>query len=107
MFAPIFHRFIDPSRLGILEKKKDFQRRAKHLHKKKELIDNLKEKAFLRNPEEFAFGMIKATTNSAGMIDKGRRKEENPHAVTKREYKETRPCVREGKVHKFKFERKK
>jgi hypothetical protein len=100
------------TRLGILEKKKDFQKRAKHLHKKKELIDNLKEKAFLRNPEEFAYGMIHAKTNLAGQIDKGQFKAENPHAVTKREYKETRHCVREprsdkkGSVHKFAFVRK-
>jgi hypothetical protein len=77
------------------------------------LIDTLKEKAFLRNPEEFAFGMIKTRTDSAGQIVKGHRVNNNPHAIKPREHKETRECVREprtdgkGSVHKFKFQRKK
>ena len=61
-------------RLGILEKKKDFQKRAKHIHKKKDIIDTLKQKAFLRNPEEFAFGMINAKTDERGNVVKGFKK---------------------------------
>ena len=99
-------------RLGILEKKKDFQKRAKHLHKKKDIIDTLKQKAFLRNPEEFAFGMINAKSNSAGQIERAHVANKNPLAVRAREEKETRQCMRElrtdkkGVVHKFRFERK-
>ncbi len=108
------HQLGSRKKYGILEKKKDFQKRAKHLHNKKQIIDSLKQKAFLRNPEEFAFGMINATTtDSAGRIVKDFQKNENPHAVTRREFKETRQCFREsrtdgkGSIHKFKFERKK
>lgn len=101
-------------RLGILEKKKDFQRRAKHLHKKKALIDTLKEKAFLRNPEEFAFGMIKGKTNSIGQVDLGFVRQDNPNAVKPRrdfDAKRARTCEQrtdgKGSVHKFVFERRK
>lgn len=100
-------------RFGILEKKKDFQRRAKHLHKKKSYIDNLREKAFLRNPEEFAYGMIKGKTNSIGQVDLGRSKEANPNAVkAKPDFEAKRQRVREagtdgkGSVHKYSFERR-
>jgi hypothetical protein len=95
-------------RLGILEKKKDFQKRAKHLHKKKEYIDTLKEKAFLRNPEEFAYGMINAKKDTAGRLILASVKRDNPHSVKpKPDYDAKRPCVKEGKVHKYKFERRK
>ncbi len=95
-------------RLGILEKKKDFQKRAKHLHKKKEYIDNLKQKAFLRNPEEFAYGMINAQKNTAGQIVTGYATKSNPHAIkAKPDYESKRPRTKEGSVHKFKFERRK
>ena len=111
MFTRVVFR--NEYRYGILEKKKDFQKRAKHLHKKKDIIDTLKQKAFLRNPEEFAYGMINAKSDDKGRIVKGFRTNDNPKAISKREYKETRQCLKEtrsdgkGTVHKFKFERKK
>ena len=43
---------------------------------------------FLKNPEEFAFGIIRAKTDSAGQIVKGYRVNDNPHALKPREYKE-------------------
>jgi hypothetical protein len=101
-------------RLGILEKKKDFQRRAKHLHNKKSLLDSLKQKAYLRNPEEFAFGMIHATTNSAGQVRLGVKSASNPNAIKpKPDYDAKRERVLvprtdgQGKLPKFKFERRK
>ena len=101
------------NRLGILEKKKDFQRRAKHLHKKKDLINTLKEKAFLRNPEEFAYGMIKGKTNSIGQIDLGVEKKDNPNALKQKpDFDAKRARVREprtdgkGTIPKFSFERR-
>lgn len=83
------------------------------MHKKKDIIDTLKHKAFLRNPEEFAFGMIHAASNSAGQIDLGHATKNNPLSVKAAESKETRQRMRElrddnkGVVHKFRFERKK
>lgn len=66
----------------------------------------------MRNPEEFAYGMINAKKNSAGEIDLGVEKSKNAHAVRARPDKDTRSCVLEprtdgkGKVQKFRFERK-
>lgn len=44
-------------KLGPLEKKKDYRLRAKKTHQKEDLIKKLKEKAALKNPDEFYFGM--------------------------------------------------
>ena len=110
LFAATFTSFL--LRFGILEKKKDFQKRAKHLHNKKHYIDALKQKAFLRNPDEFTYGMIRASSNSAGQIDLGVEKRVNPNAIKARPDTETRQRTREprtdckGMVHKFRFQRK-
>mmetsp|Transcript_13159 Transcript_13159/g.28885 ORF Transcript_13159/g.28885 Transcript_13159/m.28885 type:complete len:298 (-) Transcript_13159:83-976(-) len=48
------------SHLGILEKKKDYVKRAKDYHKKQDIINKLKQKASMRNPDEFYFGMNKS-----------------------------------------------
>lgn len=45
-------------RLGLLEKHKDYVKRAKDWHKKEKTIKNLEKKAFYKNPDEFAFGMV-------------------------------------------------
>ena len=47
------------SHLGILEKKKDYVKRAKDFHRREDIINKLKEKASMRNPDEFYFGMHK------------------------------------------------
>ena len=44
--------------LGILEKKKDFLKRARIYHKHQRQLDSLKREAELRNPNEFYFSMI-------------------------------------------------
>jgi len=45
-------------RLGLLEKKKDYQKRAKDYSKKKATLKSLREKAADRNEDEFYFGMM-------------------------------------------------
>mmetsp|Transcript_3603 Transcript_3603/g.4779 ORF Transcript_3603/g.4779 Transcript_3603/m.4779 type:complete len:289 (+) Transcript_3603:129-995(+) len=45
------------SHLGILEKKKDYVKRAKDFHRKEDVINRLKQKASMKNPDEFYFGM--------------------------------------------------
>jgi U3 small nucleolar RNA-associated protein 11 len=47
----------DRSHLGILEKKKDYQQRAKHYHAQQDRLKRLQERAAQRNPDEFYFGM--------------------------------------------------
>nr|GMD44754.1 probable U3 small nucleolar RNA-associated protein 11 [Ipomoea batatas] len=49
-------------KFGLLEKKKDYVKRAQAYHKKEETLRKLKEKAAFRNPDEFYFGMIKTKT---------------------------------------------
>ena len=47
----------DRSHLGILEKKKDYKVRAKDYHRKEDAITAMRERASMRNPDEFYFGM--------------------------------------------------
>lgn len=46
--------------LGLLEKKKDYKKRAVDYHRKQDKITQLKTKAAMRNPDEFYFGMKNA-----------------------------------------------
>jgi U3 small nucleolar RNA-associated protein 11 len=46
--------------LGILEKKKDYKERAKDFHRKEDRINNMRQLAANRNPDEFYFGMKNA-----------------------------------------------
>jgi U3 small nucleolar RNA-associated protein 11 len=49
-------------RLGLLEKHKDYVKRAKDYHSKEDRIRKLRQKASERNKDEFYFGMIKSKT---------------------------------------------
>ncbi|RKP14281.1 small-subunit processome [Piptocephalis cylindrospora] len=50
------------SRLGLLEKHKDYVLRAKDYHSKEKAIKGMREKAAARNPDEFYFKMINTST---------------------------------------------
>lgn len=52
--------------LGLLEKKKDYKKRAEDYHRKEDRIKVLQEKASMRNPDEFYFGMKNAQVNADG-----------------------------------------
>jgi len=56
------------SRLGLLEKKKDYVQRAKDYHSKQERIHRLQEKAAMRNKDEFYFSMINSRTKVIGFF---------------------------------------
>ena len=47
----------DRQKFGLLEKKKDYKLRAKDYHRKQDAIRVLREKAAMRNPDEFYFKM--------------------------------------------------
>jgi U3 small nucleolar RNA-associated protein 11 len=51
------------SKFGLLEKHKDYVQRAKDHNVKKQRLHKLAQKASLRNPDEFNFGMIRGATN--------------------------------------------
>lgn len=46
--------------MGILEKKKDYKQRAVDFHRKEDRIKSMRQKASMRNPDEFYFGMHKS-----------------------------------------------
>jgi len=48
---------VDRQHLGILEKKKDYKQRAVDYHRKEDRMKAMKQKASMRNPDEFYFGM--------------------------------------------------
>lgn len=55
-------QLVGRSRLGLLEKKKDYVQRAKDYHSKQDRIHRLQEKAAMRNKDEFYFSMINSRT---------------------------------------------
>ncbi|KIP10113.1 hypothetical protein PHLGIDRAFT_115748 [Phlebiopsis gigantea 11061_1 CR5-6] len=60
------------SRLGILEKHKDYVLRARDYHSKQDRITRLRQKAADRNKDEFYFGMVKQKTKGGVHIqDRG------------------------------------
>ena len=54
------------SRLGILEKHKDYVLRARDYHSKQERITRLRRKAADKNKDEFYFGMVNQRTEVCG-----------------------------------------
>mmetsp|Transcript_35987 Transcript_35987/g.66998 ORF Transcript_35987/g.66998 Transcript_35987/m.66998 type:complete len:262 (-) Transcript_35987:7-792(-) len=57
-------------RLGYLEKHKDYVKRAKDFHKKEDIIKKLHRKAYFRNEDEFAYGMVSHFTTKDGKKQK-------------------------------------
>ena len=53
------------SRLGLLEKKKDYILRARDFQSKKKRLQSMKVKAAYKNPDEFYFGMVKSRVDKA------------------------------------------
>ena len=52
----------DRTKLGLLERKKDYKVRAEDFHRKERALRSLQRKAEERNPDEFYFAMQKART---------------------------------------------
>eukprot|EP00656_Telonema_subtile_P044961 TRINITY_DN5122_c0_g1_i3.p1 TRINITY_DN5122_c0_g1~~TRINITY_DN5122_c0_g1_i3.p1 ORF type:complete len:265 (-),score=58.31 TRINITY_DN5122_c0_g1_i3:174-968(-) len=55
------------AKFGLLEKKKDYVKRAKDFHRKEDAIRVLQEKASLKNPDEFYFAMQSAQVSTKGV----------------------------------------
>jgi U3 small nucleolar RNA-associated protein 11 len=54
--------------LGLLEKKKDYKQRAVNYHEKQDKLKLFKQKAELKNQDEFYFKMLKSKKNEQGKI---------------------------------------
>ncbi|CAD7947979.1 unnamed protein product [Amoebophrya sp. A25] len=59
------HQPLARQKLGLLEKKKDYVLRAKDYHKKRDHVAHLQEKVRQRNPDEFAYGMLRGKIDDA------------------------------------------
>lgn len=55
--------------MGLLEKKKDYKQRAKNYHEKEDKLKLFKQKAELKNQDEFYFKMLKSKKNEDGKIE--------------------------------------
>lgn len=55
-------------RYGLLEKKKDYQLRARDYHTKQATLKSLKQKALARNPDEYYHAMTSKKTDSRGVL---------------------------------------
>lgn len=72
-------------KLGLLEKKKDYRLRAKDYHRKEDTVNKLKEKASLKNPDEFYFKMNSSkTVNGIHTLERNNEKDDE----TLRKWKE-------------------
>ena len=65
------HQPANRAKFGLLEKKKDYLIRAKENHRRTDFINNLKKKAFLKNPDEFYFKMNSTKTREDGKVTLG------------------------------------
>ncbi|CDR43271.1 CYFA0S11e02894g1_1 [Cyberlindnera fabianii] len=58
----------DRKRYGLLEKKKDYQLRARDYHKKQDTLKALRAKASARNPDEYYHAMVNKRTDDRGIL---------------------------------------
>src|SRR4051794_26453747 len=72
-------------RLGLLEKHKDYVKRARDYHSKEKRIKGLREKAAGKNPDEFYFAMASARTTNG--VHAAQRKQPKRTVETLRAYK--------------------
>lgn len=56
------------AKYGLLEKKKDYQLRARDYHKKQATLKTLKAKATQRNPDEYYHAMVSKKTDDKGFL---------------------------------------
>lgn len=66
------------SKWGLLEKHSDYIKRAQDYHRKEKALTTLKRKAYLKNPDEFYFGMISSKTSKGVHILNNRNKTFEP-----------------------------
>jgi U3 small nucleolar RNA-associated protein 11 len=69
------------SKWGLLEKHKDYIKRAQDYHRKEKALSTLKRKAYLKNPDEFYFGMISAKTTKGVHVLNDRNKTFEPELL--------------------------
>ncbi|KAG0143631.1 hypothetical protein CROQUDRAFT_660976 [Cronartium quercuum f. sp. fusiforme G11] len=98
---------LNRQRLGLLEKHKDYVKRARDYHSKQDRIKKLREKAALKNPDEFYFEMINSSTDKGVHVKSRGNKALETDLVTLLKtqdfnYVKTCRAIEEKKVNKLK-----
>ncbi|KAK3354865.1 small-subunit processome [Neurospora tetraspora] len=65
---------LERQRLGLLEKKKDYQKRAKDYKKKQEVLKSLRQKVAEKNEDEFYFGMMSRKGPGSAITHDGKKR---------------------------------
>ncbi|XP_051921953.1 probable U3 small nucleolar RNA-associated protein 11 [Hippocampus zosterae] len=97
--------------LGLLEKKKDYKKRADDYHKKQNTLLALRKKALEKNPDEFYYHMINSQLKDGAHVSKKGKKEEDPEVTEEQKkvmttqdikYVEMKRLAEVGKIERLK-----
>jgi U3 small nucleolar RNA-associated protein 11 len=86
---------------GFLEKKKDYLKRSKRYHQTQDQLSNFRQKASLKNPEQFVHKMINAQMEGGDIINLGTR--EDRENFDENEYRKILKTQNQGMVKYQKY----